>query len=243
MKNFLVHGTPAVATTDDHLGRPQRWNLIVPCLSGGLLHTWTTGPSSSSSAYSRREEWQPVDLIATNLGVISAVSIATIGNPSSYEPQKIGIVAACIASARLHIIEENKTAGGYYSQPWKWKAQASIRIHHPGEVTGNSVLATTRTNQLDLLVPSAEGGIFHFVRTTSTHDEWHMIARIIFPQGLPAASCLAFNAFSEDIYQPRQFRAMVQSGGQLYMVKTRESSRPWSGSDLIPIVRPGPFSD
>jgi hypothetical protein len=238
---YRVSGTPAVVATvkDGHgYGTVQRWSLVVPCQSGGLLHTSTTGHPSPGTWFPTGREWDPVDHVATDLGVISAVSITAT---HTYGPKHTDIVVVCVASARLYTVE-----GGFAEEygSFKWRAQTSTRVHHPGEVTGNPVLVTkTPSNQLDLLVPSAEGGVFHFVRTTSTPDEWHMIARIAFPPGLPAASCLACNITLEPLQQRRHFRAIVQSGGRLYQVGTYEGAHPWSGSYLQPIVAPGPFSD
>ncbi|KAI0854931.1 hypothetical protein F4860DRAFT_70741 [Xylaria cubensis] len=240
LSTYAVSGTPAVATT---VKDPQRWSLVVPCQSGGLLHTSTTSPSSSGSYGS---EWDPVDHVAKGLGVISAVSITTIRTGDGYPPRNIAIVAACVASARLHTLEGlvERKSGYYASSFYEWKAQASTMISHPGEVTGNPVLINggPAENQLDLLVPSAEGGVFHFIRTDSTPDEWHMIARITFPPSLPIASCLALNVDFLG-YRKREFKALVQSGGRIYQVKTYEGAKPWSGSYLKPIVYPGPFSD
>lgn len=237
--NYPISGTPAVVSSNGGYDS-QRWSLVVPCQSGGLLHTSTNGSSSSGSYYSAKNFWEPVDHVAKDLGIISSVSIAAIRHETVYRyssPKKTDLVMVCVASGRLH------TAEGEFSQSSiRWEAQAPTRIIHPGEVTGNPMLIKKeREKQLDLLVPSAEGGIFHFVRTASTPDEWHMIARIAFPQGLPAASCLAFH-FVERHYDTRRFRALIQSGGQLYYVTTTESSQPWSGSCLQPIVSPGPFS-
>ncbi|KAI0434592.1 hypothetical protein F5Y09DRAFT_235870 [Xylaria sp. FL1042] len=232
--NYPISGTPAVASSS------QRWNLVVPCQSGGLLHTSTNGSSISRSYSSERRFWEPVDHVAKDLGIISSVSIAAIRHKTRYRygsPEDKDLVMVCVASGRLH------TAEGELSQlsfrPVKWEAQAPTRILHPGEVTGNPMLIKNGSeDQLDLLVPSAEGGIFHFVRTASTPDEWHMIARVAFPQGLPATSCLAFHS---DRSYSRDFRALIQSGGQIYYVTTTESSKPWSGSYLRPILSPGPF--
>ncbi|KAI0183839.1 hypothetical protein EV127DRAFT_445996 [Xylaria flabelliformis] len=156
------------------------------------------------------------------------------------------IVAVCVVSARLHTLEGifEWYSGYYSSSSYEWKAQASTMISHPGEVTGNPVLINSGPfkNQLDLLVPSAEGGVFHFIRTDSTPNEWHMIARVAFPLSLPLASCLAMNV-DRPAYQRGEFKALVQSGGRIYQVKTYEGTNPWSGSYLKPIVAPGPFSD
>lgn len=241
--NYPISGTPAVASSDRY--DSQRWSLVVPCQSGGLLHTSTNGSSSSGSYYSEKKFWEPVDHVAKDLGIISSVSIAATRHKTGNgygSPEKTGLVMVCVASGRLHTAEgEFSQSSSRYSSSIKWEAKAPTRILHPGEVTGNPMLIKNDSGkQLDLLVPSAEGGIFHFVRTVSTPGEWHMIARIAFPQGLPAAACLAIR--SERFYDTRHFRALIQSGGQLYYVTTTESSKPWSGSYLQPIVSPGPFS-
>lgn len=150
---FIVSGTPAVATTHDGNCNPQRCNLVVPCLSGGLLHT----SMSSGSRY-----WEQVDHIATNLGVISAASIVAAPKKLGLSLNDKDIVVVCVACARLYTVEGNFADKSGYSS--RWKAQTPTIIHHPGGVTGNPVLATKAwKNQLDLLVPLAEGGVFHFV--------------------------------------------------------------------------------
>ena len=237
---YAISGTPAVASSRGY--RSGWWNLAIPCQSGGLLHTSTDG---SSSYYSGIKAWEPVDHVAKSLGIISSVSIATIYGETidwDFSREKNGMVMVCIASGRLYTAdgELSRSSSGYTGNP-RWEAQAPTRIRHPGKVTGNPILFVKDfKNQLDLLVPSAVGGVFHFVRTASTPDKWHMIARIGFPQGLPTTSCLAVH--SERSSGRRHFRAMIQSGGRLYYVTTTESYEPWSGSFLRPIVSPGPFS-
>ncbi|KAI0436802.1 hypothetical protein F4803DRAFT_571963 [Xylaria telfairii] len=241
--NYTIGGTPAVAFSDRY--RSQRWNLVVPCQSGGLLHTSTNGPSSDYY-YNGRCSWEPVNHIAKDLGIISSISIATVQRKTKNgygTSKKTHLVMVCVASGRLHTAEgELSQSSSLHSNSPKWEVQAPTRIMHPGEVTGNPMLISAE-DQLDLLVPSAEGGIFHFVQPASAPDEWHMIARIGFPPGLPAASCFAVHPDKSYIrsYDPRRFRALIQSGGQLYYVTTTESSEPWSGSYLRPILSPGPF--
>ncbi|KAJ2991474.1 hypothetical protein NUW58_g2503 [Xylaria curta] len=238
LSTYHVTGTPAIATTADNHYEPKGWSLVVPCHSGGLLHTWKNHPRLIGSSYPN-EGWGPQDHVATDLGIISAVSVAFTQTSGSTH---MDIVVVCVASGRLHTLE-GRFARDKYSTSLRWKTQTSTRIHHPGEVTGNPTLvARAGIDQLDLLVPSAEGGVFHFVRTASTPDEWHMIARIGFPPGLPIASCLACNTdFGPQ--NKRRFNLLVQSGGRLYRVTTCEGARPWSGSYLEQIVAPGPFSD
>ncbi len=246
--SYLVSGTPAVALIDGNGKddeydydcdyddfRPERWSLIVSCQSGGLLHTSTTNELVSGQTV-----WQPAELVATDLGVISAVSIAAIRTENDFHGYPdTKIVAVCIAGAQLHTVE------GFLCSCWydlrEWYVQTSTRIHHPGEVTGNPVLVKGKKNQLDLLVPSAEGGVFHFVRTASTPNEWHMIERITFPQGLPAASCLALIGKDQKSSKTTRFRALIQIKGRLYHITTHEGS--WSGTHLKPLLTPGPFSD
>ncbi|KAI1133788.1 hypothetical protein F5Y10DRAFT_260109 [Nemania abortiva] len=247
---YRVSGTPAATTHPYDWRVPQRWSLVVPCQSGGLLHTSiayssTTGLTSPGYRYSSEKDWEKVDHVATELGVISAASITTnCTQGDEYGNKCIRIIAACVAGARLHVLEGQFAMESGYSSMFTWRAQASTRVNHPGEVTGNPVLITEEgKGQLDLLAPSTEGGIFHFVRTASAPDEWHMIARITFFQGLPMTSCLAVTRTPTKYGQAIYFRALVQSGGQLYQVKTYESANPWSGSYLKPIVTPGPFAD
>ncbi|KAI2643552.1 hypothetical protein GGS21DRAFT_496968 [Xylaria nigripes] len=237
MLGCLVSGTPAVVWTARMDNDSRQWSLVVPCQSGGLLHT-STNPSSQRnsyhSCYGPKSKSEPIDHVATHLGMISAVSIVTVSG-GDFLPSLKGVVAVCIASGRLHALEAD--IRDQYAP--RWLPKTSTQIDHPGEVTGNPVLlAKTHMNQLDLLVPSAERGIFHFVRPPSTPDEWHMIARIAFPSSCPVASCLAVRSLS--FIGTIQFRAFVQSGGHLYEATTDEGARPWSGSKLKPIERPGP---
>ncbi|KAI0809647.1 hypothetical protein GGR55DRAFT_159356 [Xylaria sp. FL0064] len=231
----VVSGTPAVAVAEveSYYSSPGKCNLIVPCQSGGLLHTWTSGG----------DDWGSVDHVAKELGVISAVSSTGI-IPNMMQYDIINILAVVVASGRLHTVEGRfgPEPDNYYHLTDKWIAPKSTRINHPGEVTGNPALVRSEVTQLDLLVPSAEGGVFHFVRTASTPDEWHMIARIALPHGLPAASCLAFNGITPPLKSRRLFCTVIQTGGQLYYATTYEGSEPWLGSYLEPIVAPGPFS-
>ncbi|KAI0968049.1 hypothetical protein F4678DRAFT_464951 [Xylaria arbuscula] len=257
MLTTLVSGTPTVAYIDgrskdvdadeyedmyyDFDGgdgeRQERWSLVIPCQSGGLLHTSTAGPEIPAEGIPGDGGWEPVEVVATNLGVISAVSTATTRTEDNYETN-INIVAACIVESQLHTVE-----GPFkdYETFSSWEAQTTARIHHPGEVTGNPVLIKDRKGQLDLLVPFKEGGIFHFVRTMSTPDEWPMIAYIKLPVIGPVA-CLGFIGTRPDSCKQRQLRAVVQSGGRLYRIKTDEASSPWSGSHIKSIVGPGPSS-
>ncbi|KAJ8127160.1 hypothetical protein O1611_g6475 [Lasiodiplodia mahajangana] len=226
--------------------RCLRWSLVVPCQSGGLLHTAATYYLTNGHRSSEEKtKWTEVDHIAKDLGVISAVSIAARDKKDRNDRCQTNIVAVCIARAQLHTLEgEFSIDARSSSNSLNWKAQASARIHHPGEVTGNPIVIwEPDKKQLDLLVPSAEGGVFHFVQPRSSPDEWHMIARITFPHGIPIASCLAVNDTPCEWQRPRQFTALVQSGGRLYQVKTNESAAPWTRSHLKPIEGPGPFSD
>ncbi|KAI1352862.1 hypothetical protein F5Y01DRAFT_324116 [Xylaria sp. FL0043] len=230
--SHVVSGTPAVAVAEmDSYHSSEQQNLFVPCQSGGLLHTWTYGG----------KDWQSVDHVAKELVVISAVSGARSWRNTGNSD--VDILAVVVARGRLHAVEGRFGRDAvYYHLTNKWIAPKSTRINHPGEVTGNPALVRGERTQLDLLVPSAEGGVFHFVRTASTPDEWHMIARIAFPQGLPAASGLAANKIKLSWEGRRLFRTVIQTGGQLYYATTHEGSELWLRSYLKPIVAPGPFS-
>ncbi|KAI0477376.1 hypothetical protein GGR56DRAFT_665405 [Xylariaceae sp. FL0804] len=243
LQEYRVSGTPAVAAITKRIvtsSYDENWFLMVPCHTGGLLYI----NCSRSGPFNAR-----VGQVAENL-VISAVSAAIVYDQRvPWGGKANSMVAVCIVGGRLYAIE------GPVFTPWcdeKWNPQPSTRIQHPGQVTGNPVLINSQfsqisdfgqaASQLDLLVPSAEGGIFHFVRTPSSPDEWHMIGRIIFPAGVPPAVCLAFHDV-RDHSDRRRFRAFFQSGGRLYQVDTAEGATPWSGSRLKPIVGPGPFYD
>lgn len=187
------------------------------------------------------------------MGIVSALSVAAIrvrklGTSSTFaDNSTTNIVAVCIASSQLHTIEgpfDNRS----YSRPNSWQGGRSTRIQHPGEVTGNPVLLSSlkpgdHDYQLNLLVPSAEGGVYHFIQTVETPDEWHMIGRISFPTSAPIASSLACVHLdnSRPLTNPPKFRALVQCGGRLYLIKTHKCAKPWAGSQLYPIEGPGPF--
>lgn len=246
-----VSGTPAVTSIKGGSEYPNcQWCIIVPSPSGGILYTSTFASSTGYSYDPPRQSWEPSNQLAAHLGIISAVSVAATharkpGGYGMYPDINTDIVAVCIASSRLHSVE------GPFQQPScssknTWQGPKSIKIQHPGEVTGNPVLLGSENPggdyQLDLLVPSAEGGVFHFIRTVNTPDEWHMIGRINFPTGIPIASSLACGRVSDGNYSHRsKFRAFVQCGGRLYLIETTENAQPWVGSQLYPINGPGPF--
>ena len=245
----MVSGTPAVTGIKEGYDDSRERCIIVPCPSGGILYTSTIFLKGASYG-PRGQGWEPTNQLAAHLGIISAVSVAVIyatkwGSSGMTSDDTTDIVAVCIASSRLYSIE-GPFEKPSYSRENSWQAPKSIRIQHPGEVTGNPVLLSSRIYtgdyQLDLLVPSAEGGVFHFIRTVKTPGEWHMIGRINFPTGTPLASSLACERVREDSPAQRViFRAFVQCGGRLYLIETAESALPWVGSQLYPINGPGPF--
>lgn len=243
-----VRGTPAVASIK-RLQEDPGYCIFVPCPSGGILYT-SHVRSPGYKSYDR-PTWEPATQLATHLSIVSAVSVVSeavinSGSNSMFPAFTIEVIAVCIAGSRLHSIEGPFEKSSHSSKP-TWKGPKSIRIQHPGEVTGNPVLLAHQPNraggyQLDLLVPSAEGGIFHFIRTAKTPDEWHMIGRISFPIGVPIASSLA--SWRVPPYQYRtvaMIRAFVQCGGRLYLIETAEMAEPWHGSQLHPLNGPGPF--
>lgn len=244
-----VTGTPSMVRVKAIYDDPI-WFVIVPCQSGGLLCT-STRRSQGLSYGPTKSGWKTASQVAAHLSIISAVSLAVTKADKSSRygcgtEETINIVAACIASGRLHSIEGpfNKMAD---SMKQIWEGAKSISIQHPGEVVGNPVLVSSQKYgvsgyKLDLLVPSAEGGIFHFIKTAKTPDEWHMIGRISFPNSVPIASSLAFARLDNDNYgHSPKFRAHVQCGGRLYLIKTTEGPSPWDQSRLYPIEGPGPF--
>ncbi|KAH7302892.1 hypothetical protein B0I35DRAFT_447666 [Stachybotrys elegans] len=254
-------GTPCVATTLEvsygSYTKPHRYSLVVPSQSGGLLHTSTTGPKIQSTPYcsdKTKTEWEPVEHVATHLGIISAVTIvaldtsksASFGFFGSVNNWQVDIVAVCIAQGRLHSVEgpfTDPTCRSYSSPTSGWKGNITKKIHHPGEVTGNPVLLQRKPQhgQLDFLVPSAAGGVFHFVRTPSTPDEWHMIRHVGFPSSLPAAGSLAFySPRQESPYDNAKLGAALQIGGRLYTIQTLDGRSPWFRCQLYPVERPGP---
>lgn len=244
-----VSGTPTVARIEASCD-DQILCVVAPCESGGILCT-----SDRPSKYSRdswygypTQTWDFPRKVAAHMGIISGVSVVVtkIGKPSIYDIEApTGIVAACIASARLHTIEwpfERLSM----SVNQGWRNPKCTTVEHPGEVTGNPVLLKNYENgrincSLDLLVPSTEGGIFHFIRTPTSPDEWHMIGRIGFPDGVPMASSLACARLGDGPDRSSEFRAHVQCGGRLYLIRSLEGASPWVGSSLHPIEGPGPF--
>ncbi|KAI1374877.1 hypothetical protein F4677DRAFT_425269 [Hypoxylon crocopeplum] len=236
-----VTGKPTVVRSSKPFDSSDRWSLVVPCQSGGLLHTSATDSRSYNNSVST--EWEAIDHLATDLGIISAVSVTAVHNSTSCSAgDETELVAVCISRGQLNVVQGSFRLDSYPPR-WKWEGKTSTRILHPGEVTGNPVLITNgkiRETQLDLLVPSAEGGIFHFVRTQSAPNDWHMIGRVAFPQNIPPASCLSFHS-RPDTYGKRELYALVQIGGRLYHVKTTSNQFPWYNARLNPIVQPGPF--
>ncbi|KAI4865863.1 hypothetical protein F4820DRAFT_418854 [Hypoxylon rubiginosum] len=249
-----VTGKPTVVKSSSNtLGSSDRWSLVVPCQSGGLLHTSTTAlrsiepdlpfsMNSKSCNNSASTEWEDADHLVTDLGIISAVSVTAVHNSiGDTTDSKTELVAVCISRGQLNVVQgpfrEDDSSG------WKWEGKTSTRILHPGEVTGNPVLITDRNhdkNQLDLLVPSAERGIFHFVRTQSAPNDWHMIGRVAFPQNIPPASCLSFHC-RRITSKTRVLHALIQICGRLYHLQTVSNELPWYNARLEPIVQPGPF--
>lgn len=245
-----VSGTPAVARIERRYD-DQNWCVVAPCQSGGMLFTLTDSSQSSYYNGPRKQGWEPASHVAGQMGIVSAVSVAVTRNQKrnafgDYNSSMItSIVAVCIASGRLHVVEGPLERPSSFSRKSSWQSPTATRVQHPGEVTGNPVLLRNDKDgmdcNLDLLVPSAEGGIFHFVRTPTSPDEWHMIGRIKFPSGVPIASSLACTRLGS-CYVQSIFCAYVQCGGRLYLIKTTEGASPWVGSQLHPIEGPGPFS-
>ncbi|KAH7308656.1 hypothetical protein B0I35DRAFT_442368, partial [Stachybotrys elegans] len=255
LATYRVSGTPCIAAIPDaSYPTSYRYSLVVPSQSGGLLHTSNTRPKTQRGRYGSvqtKTEWEPVEHVATHLGIISAVTIAALDTSkrSSYGPanKSQDIVAICIVQGRLHSVEGPFThppsRSSYSSPPGGWKGNITNTIHHPGEVTGSPVLLQRNLprSQLDFLVPSAAGGIFHFVRTASTPDEWHMIGHIGFPSSLPTVGSLAFySPRQESPYDGVKLGAALQVGGRLYTIQTLDGRYPWSGCQLYPVERPGP---
>lgn len=245
-----ISGTPAVANIGayDLFDGSERWCLVAPCQTGGILYTSRNrcGDSPSSTAW---QAWKFAHKVAAHMGIVSAVSAVgahvskLTGKCNSFGENTPVIVAACITSGQLRSVEwplKQPPVPGGLENP------KSIRVHHPGEVTGNPVLIRKEINSprnctFDLLVPSAEGGIFHFIKTPTSPDEWHMVARVSFPPEIPIVSSLACSRLNNSTYGSRpEFRAHVLCGGRLYVIETSERYSPWYGSRLCPIEGPGP---
>ncbi|KAI0180451.1 hypothetical protein GGR52DRAFT_588058 [Hypoxylon sp. FL1284] len=127
------------------------------------------------------------------------------------------LVAVCISKGQVYIVQGPLLRNGRPS-PSKWDGRVSAMIQHPGEVTGNPVLITgpyrgfDDPSQLDLLVPSADGDIFHFART---NYDWRFVGRIGLPQGIPRVPCLSFHSRT-DANNQRKLYVLLQLGGRLY---------------------------
>ncbi|KAI0893463.1 hypothetical protein F4806DRAFT_475909 [Annulohypoxylon nitens] len=240
LKGCKIMGKPAVVRSTKSSAHSDRWNLVVPCQSGGLFHTSANDATECGRSVSTN--WEAADHLATDLGIISAVSVTVVYTDStSYSNYKTELVAVCISGGQLNVVQGPFHHNGYPSR-WRWEGKASARILHPGEVTGNPVVIThSSKTQLDLLVPSAEGGIFHFVRTPSAPNDWHMIGRVAFPQNIPPASCLSFHRRYNYYREPCELFALIQICGRLYYVKTTGDKFPGYNAHLNPIVHPGPF--
>ncbi|VUC22357.1 unnamed protein product [Clonostachys rosea] len=249
LATYGVNGTPSLSFIgeDPHRGYSGRLALVVPSLFGGLLHTCTVRPNNQDYDFLDEiaRKWEPVSHVATSLGMVSAVTIAplTFHGQSGF-PGCVEILAVCIAHNRLYSVKGSHykliNKGSHPSSPDEWEGEIPERIHHPGEVKGTPVLLQRKVmkNHLDLLVPSAAGGIFHYVQTPSTPDEWHMIARIGFPIDLPPAGSLAFYV-SDEAYTSRSLGAVFEIGGRLYNIESKEG-QTWSDSKLCQVTGPGP---
>lgn len=151
-----------------------------------VLYTSTYRPFRTANYFASPESWEAIKQIATDLVIVSAVSVKVI-NPKrgymssslSHPDKKTKTMVAVIARGRVYTTEgpferpkEPAYEHGYDKPPLpdcSWQASTRIRVQHPGEVTGNPVLFSKADDeQFDLLVPFAEGGIFHFIRTPST---------------------------------------------------------------------------
>ncbi|KAG6365466.1 hypothetical protein INS49_007077 [Diaporthe citri] len=243
-----VSGTPAVARIETRYD-DRNWCIVAPCQSGGMLFTLTDSSQGGFSYGPPKQGWEPASQVAGQIGIVSAVSVAVTRNGKrrifgGYSDSTFrSIVAVCIASGRLHSVEGPLERPSMYRKS-SWQDPKATRVQHLGEVTGNPVLLRNYKDgmdgNVDLLVPSAEGGVFHFVRTPTSPDEWHMIGRIKFPRGVPIASSLACARLNSNYGQPI-ICAYVQCGGRLYLIKTPEGPCPWVGCQLYPIEGPGPF--
>ncbi|KAI0387026.1 hypothetical protein F5Y04DRAFT_75357 [Hypomontagnella monticulosa] len=242
LAGHCITGKPAVVRTNSTSVGNDQWSLVIPSQSGGLLHKSATNFGSYNEYVSTR--WGDVNHLATDLGIISAVSVAAVKYRTTYNSdEETDLVAVCISSGQLNVVQGPLCRDAFRDRMWKGKT--STRILHPGEVTGNPELITDARcgkAQLDLLVPSTEGGIFHFVCMRSAPNDWHMIGRVAFPQNIPPASCLSFHSRS-DTYWTHELYALIQIGGRLYHVKTTNERLPWCNARLNPVVKPGPFFD
>lgn len=108
-----VGGTPAVANIRARdLDHSERWCLVVPCQTGGILYTSTShcGDSASSITW---QDWNSANhwQVAVHMGIISAVSAVVThvwkrtSKYTSFGENTPIIVAACMTSGQLHSIE------------------------------------------------------------------------------------------------------------------------------------------
>ncbi|KAG8161564.1 hypothetical protein KVR01_008551 [Diaporthe batatas] len=257
---FKIKGIPAAATLSEQIGgvdsdRTLRWCLVVPRSLGGLLYTDTTAPSKGTYNISEppHQYWTHASVFAEHLTEISAVAITVsrvYKTPRLADDPPTEVVAVCINRGRLHSFE-----GIFNPVEWETKkfGHQDIPIQHPGRVIGNPVLLSDENeqgrHQLDLLVPSAKGGIFRFMRTESTRREWHMVGRIGFPIGFPLVSSLACARLGpaqlggDHLPPGSSLHAFMQCKGKLYFIKAPETATTWARSRLEAILGPGPFHD
>ncbi|KAI1176426.1 hypothetical protein F4777DRAFT_577924 [Nemania sp. FL0916] len=261
-------GTPAVTgIKPQYLGAAiTQWSLVVPCAKGGLIYTSTNCRWVEPGVLPY--PWTPGEHVATDLGVVSAVTIANISATALFSdgPRREvnKLVAVCISHGRLYTVQGYlKNTSEDKTTPPKWNVRTTKAIVHPGKVTGNPVLTEKFSEQqLDLLVPSTDKDIFHYIHSASVPDEWHMIARITLPWEFAVPSCLSMILFGytdpedekcgtsvsgrlTDPWPNRdgELRALIGSGGRLYHITTPIVASPWSQSRLRQIATPGPFSD
>ncbi|KAH9887546.1 hypothetical protein F4778DRAFT_432194 [Xylariomycetidae sp. FL2044] len=269
LSGHRVNGVPGV---EEYIAWDNKLSLslVVPCESGGFLHTSTWLHTSSSIppllhlygdsssllprearyseySYALRDfapsyRWEQAEHLSEDFGIISGMSVVMISRPRYPGRRRVTLLAACIAGGQLFTVEK-PIDGPESSMSSQRRQTRTSRISHPDEVGGNPSLISgdnfADKLQLDMLVSSTTGGIFHYVRTPSSSDEWHMVGRFQFPPDVPAASCLSF-ARQLEYGGLSCLRALIQSGGRLYRVKTAEGATAWEGCQLTPITGPGP---
>ncbi|KAI1264709.1 hypothetical protein F5Y18DRAFT_436601 [Xylariaceae sp. FL1019] len=230
LSNHRVVGTPYLTLVcPSSESSSATWNLVVPSQAGGLLSTATTSASLQDKGPTK---WAREARVGQKLGIISAVSTAAVNYIDVMREDRdfhyynyTGLVAACVVDGDLHFLD-----GPFITGKNTWVPVLYTKLPLIGEARGNPVLLSMtygvdQKNQLDLLVPSSNGVIYHFIRLSSVSSEWHMIGQITFSQVSSATPCLSV-CRDDPESRTGTMRAVVSIEGKLYQAVTTEGANP-----------------